>query len=89
MTTAGNPEQPQGINRRRVALALTGLPLFFVLFMFLPAGTWAWAKGWLFIVALVGIITGVFLCLRRVNPEVLVARSHTHEGTKRWDRILL
>jgi protein-S-isoprenylcysteine O-methyltransferase Ste14 len=89
MTTADSPEQRKGINRRRVALVLMGLPLFFVVFMFLPAGTWAWAKGWLFIVALVGIITGVFLCLWRVNPEVLIARSHTHEGTKRWDKILL
>jgi protein-S-isoprenylcysteine O-methyltransferase Ste14 len=27
--------------------------------------------------------------LRRVNPEVLVARSQAHAGTKRWDRIWL
>jgi protein-S-isoprenylcysteine O-methyltransferase Ste14 len=89
MTCAASTEPPKGINRRRVALILVGLPLFFAVFMFLPAGTWAWAKGWLFIVALVGIITGVCLCLWRVNPEVLVARSHTHEGTKRWDKTLL
>jgi protein-S-isoprenylcysteine O-methyltransferase Ste14 len=89
MSTADRQKQRKGVNRRRVVLVLTGLPLFFVVFMFLPAGTWAWAKGWLFIVVLVGIIPGVFLCLWRVNPEVVVARSHTHEGTKRWDRILL
>lgn len=89
MTTANNPDQPKGINRRRVALILVVLPVFFVLFMFLPAGTWAWTKGWLFILVLLGIIAGVFLYLWRVNPEVLIARSHTHEGTKRWDKILL
>lgn len=89
MTTGNNPDQPKGINRRRVALILVVLPLFFVLLMFLPAGTWAWTKGWLFILVLLGIIAGVFLYLWRVNPEVLIARSHTHEGTKRWDKILL
>lgn len=90
MSAADNSDQPpQGINRRRVVLALIVLPVFFALFMFLPAGTWAWTRGWLFILALVGIIAVVFLVLWRVNPEVLVASSHTHKGTKGWDRILL
>lgn len=89
MIAAASTEPPHRINRRRVALALIALPLFFALFMFLPAGTWGWMKGWLFILALVGIIAVVFLVLWRVNPEVLVARSHTHKGTKRWDKILL
>lgn len=43
---------PQGINRRRLVLDLIGLPFFFALFMFLPAGTWTWPKGWLFILFL-------------------------------------
>ena len=45
MTTANSDQQPKGINRRRVILILVGLPLFFVLFMFLPAGSCAWTKG--------------------------------------------
>lgn len=90
MTSANNPDQqPQGINPRRVALILMGFPVFFALFMFLPAGTWAWTKGWLFILVLLGTVTVVFLYLWRVNPEVVVARSRSHEGTKRWDKILL
>ena len=31
----------------------------------------------------------VTLYLRRVNPDVIAARVNRHEGTKRWDRILL
>jgi protein-S-isoprenylcysteine O-methyltransferase Ste14 len=89
MTTPNNTEQPKGINRRRVVLILLALPLFFALFLFLPAGTWVWTKGWVFIAALLVIIAVVLLVLWRVNPEVVVARSHTHEGTKRWDKILL
>ncbi len=57
--------------------------------MFLPAGTWAWAKGWLFIGVFLGTLAVVGLFLWRVNPEVVVARSGFHEGTKRWDKILL
>ena len=57
--------------------------------MFLPAGTWAWPKGWLFVLVLLGVISAVFLVLHRVNPEVIVARSSFHEGTKGWNKILL
>jgi protein-S-isoprenylcysteine O-methyltransferase Ste14 len=56
---------------------------------FLPAGTWAWTKGWLFIGVFLGTLAVVALYLWRVNPEVVVARSGFHEGTKRWDKILL
>lgn len=88
-TTTDLTPYPQKINLRRMALILACLPEFFVLFMFLPAGTWAWTKGWLFILVLVGIVAAIFTYLRRVNPEVLIARSQFHKGTKRWDTILL
>ncbi|QDV52243.1 methyltransferase family protein [Gimesia fumaroli] len=90
MTAAsGSDKPPHGINRRRVILGLLGLPVFIALFLFLPAGTWAWPKGWLFVLILLGVISAVFLVLQRVNPEVIVARSRFHEGTKGWDKILL
>lgn len=57
--------------------------------MFLPAGTWTWPKGWLFILVLLGIILVGSLILQRVNPEVIVARRRIHKGTKPWDKILL
>lgn len=87
--TLTSDKPPKGVSRRRVVLGLIGLPVFFALFMFLPAGTWAWPKGWLFILVLLCLISTVFLVLQRVNPEVIVARSRFHEGTKRWDKILL
>ena len=90
MTAANDSDKPpQGINRRRLVLRLICLPVFIALFMFLPAGTWAWPKGWLFVFVLLGVISAVFLVLHRVNPEVIVARSRFHEGTKGWDKILL
>ncbi len=56
--------------------------------LFLPAGTWAWARGWLFLfVLVVALIVGT-LYLRRVNPEVIAARINRHAGTRRRDRNL-
>lgn len=83
-------DQPsQGINRRQLIQRLACLPVFIALLMFLPAGTWAWPKGWLFILVVLGVVSAVFLVLHRVNPEVIAARSRFHEGTKGWDKILL
>lgn len=80
---------PAGINRRQLVLRLALLPVFFVLFMFLPAGTWVWPKGWLFLLIVLVVVSAVFLVLHRVNPEVIVARSRFHKGTKGWDKLLL
>jgi protein-S-isoprenylcysteine O-methyltransferase Ste14 len=90
MTSANDKDQqPEGVNKPRLVGFLLALPLYFVLFMFLPAGTWAWTKGWLFIGVFLGTVAAAALYLWRVNPEVVVARSGSHEGTKRWDKILL
>src|SRR6516164_9207290 len=87
--TNGQDQSREGINRGRLVRFLLALPLYFALFMFLPAGTWAWAKGWLFIGVFLATLAVVALYLWRVNPEVVVARTGFHEGTKRWDKILL
>src|SRR6516165_4740222 len=90
MTSANEHDrQPEGVNKRRLVGSLLALPVYFALFMFLPAGTWAWAKGWLFLGVFLGTLAVVALYLWRVNPEVVVARSGLHEGTKRWDKILV
>ena len=79
----------QRLDRLRLALNLLATPIFLALVLFLPAGTLHWMKGWLFFLMLhlAGALAALYLW--RVNPEVLVARSRIHEGTKGWDRILL
>jgi protein-S-isoprenylcysteine O-methyltransferase Ste14 len=90
MTSANGQVQPrEGINRGRLIGFLLALPVYFALFLFLPAGTWARAKGWLFLGVFLGKLAVAGLYLWRVNPDVVVARSGFHEGTKRWDKILL
>ncbi len=70
----------------RFALAL---PIFFALFMFLPAGTWAWERGWLFIVVFIAATVVASVALWFGNPDIYVARSRFRRDTKRWDKILL
>jgi len=88
-TNSDRPRQPEPIDRRRLFVGLGRVLFFFVLCLFLPAGTWTWTRGWLFFfVIVVALIVGA-LYLRRVNPEIFAARINRHKGTKRWDRILL
>jgi hypothetical protein len=80
--------KPEPIDRRRLFVSL-GLSLVLpLLCLFLPAGTWAWARGSLFLFALVAASIAGTLCLRRVNPKVIAARINRHEGTRHRDRNL-
>ena len=80
---------PQRIGRRQVASYLLAIPLFLALFLFLPAGTLAWVRGWLFVLAF--LLSGALAVfwLWRVNPDIFAARSRIQPGTKGWDRTLL
>jgi protein-S-isoprenylcysteine O-methyltransferase Ste14 len=77
------------IDRRRLILSLLGTPLFFALFMFLPAGTWHWTRGWLFTLVYLGSMTVSAVVIWRKNPELFAARINRHAGTKPWDKTLL
>jgi protein-S-isoprenylcysteine O-methyltransferase Ste14 len=88
-TELGRERPPEQLDRRRLVLSLVGTLVGLALCLFLPAGTWGWAKGWLFLSVLIATSVVVTLYLRRANPEVIAARVNRHGGTKRWDRILL
>jgi protein-S-isoprenylcysteine O-methyltransferase Ste14 len=77
------------IDRRRLILGIGWGLLGYLLCLFIPAGTLAWSRGWLFFLVLVGTMIPVVLYLQRVNPEVVAARINRRDGTKRWDRILM
>src|SRR5208283_1403483 len=88
-STDGQPRQQEPIDRRRLIISTTASLLILVLCLFLPAGTWAWPRGWLFLGVLLASSSLMTLYLRRVNPDVIAGRVNRHQGTKRWDRILL
>ena len=52
-------ENGQKVNKRRVVASLLGLPVYFAVFMFLPAGDWTWPKGWLFIGVFLGVLARI------------------------------
>ncbi len=80
--------QPEQINCRLLFLNLGGSLVFFIHCLFLPAGTWTWRKGWLFILVITVASIPAMMYLRRVNPEVIAGRVNRHKGTKRWDLLL-
>ena len=89
VTNSDQPRQPEPTDRRRLILSVGWSLLIFVLCLFLPAGTLAWSRGWLFFVVTVAASILITVYLRRVNPDVVAARVNRHEGTKGWDRVLL
>jgi protein-S-isoprenylcysteine O-methyltransferase Ste14 len=85
-TDDGQPRQAEAVDRRRLITITLWTLLILALCLFVPAGTWAWARGWLFSAVTVasGLVVSVYL--RRANPEVIAARVNRHEGTEGWDR---
>jgi protein-S-isoprenylcysteine O-methyltransferase Ste14 len=83
-------DQPkQRFNCRRFIGVLLDSPFFCCVFLFVPAGTLAWWKGWCFMTIFLIVETVIIVYLWHTNPALLVARSHVRTGPKRWDKILL
>jgi hypothetical protein len=67
----------QPFHRRRILRVLVGIPLFCTLFLFLPAGTFTWLKGWLFIAMFLIAETISILYLWQTHPALLMTdRKH-------------
>ena len=81
-------QPPEPIDRRRLIISTISSLLILVLCLFVPAGTWAWSRGWLFLVVVLGASAISTMHLRRVNPDVIAGRVNRSKGTKRWDLIL-
>ncbi len=87
ITNASNElVQPEQIDRRRLVTSTAATLVIFALCLFVPAGTLAWFRGWLFfaITMATGIVLWIYL--KRVNPDVIAARVNRHTGTKPWDK---
>ena len=74
---------------RRLAERLFIIVVFFGLFLFLPAGTLAWPRAWIFLAVSAATNLIGLLVLARLRPEIFAARRRLQPGTKRWDYILL
>jgi len=86
----GQGDESQWDHRRRFIRVMEGIPLFCVVFLFLPAGTLAWGRGWGFLLVCWTMEMIALQYLERTNPALLTGRSHLfYPGTKRWDKVLL
>jgi protein-S-isoprenylcysteine O-methyltransferase Ste14 len=74
---------------RQSILSAVALLAFLAVGLFLPAGEIGWVKGWLLLLFFVILTVPSVVYLRRTNPDIFVARSKIHEGTKDWDKALV
>ncbi|OJW17799.1 MAG: hypothetical protein BGO49_30295 [Planctomycetales bacterium 71-10] len=79
------PTPRETVDRRRLVVSSAATLAIMVLALFVPAGTWAWPRGWLFLGVMLASTVAAGLYLRKANPDVIAARTNRHEGTKRWD----
>jgi protein-S-isoprenylcysteine O-methyltransferase Ste14 len=82
-------KSPEPIDRPRLIISTTGSLFIFVLCLFLPAGTLAWRRGWLFLVVVTAASLLSTLYLRQVNPDVIAGRVNRHERWRPWDLLLM
>jgi len=73
---------------RQSLLSLVGFLLVLGLALFLPGGI-GWWQGWLFFAVFLLEMALAALYLWRRNPEIFVARSKIHRGTKTWDKVAM
>jgi protein-S-isoprenylcysteine O-methyltransferase Ste14 len=73
---------------RRSLVSLAVFLLVLGLTLFVPGGI-GWWQGWLFFVVFFVQIALAALYLWHKNPEIFVARSRIHEGTKSWDKVVV
>jgi len=86
----GQRDEPRPLNRRRLIQIMLGVPLFCIVVLFLPAGTFAWGRAWGFLLVCWTLEMIAMVYLEHTNPALLTARRHlVYPGTKRWDKVLL
>ncbi|MFO0892770.1 MAG: isoprenylcysteine carboxylmethyltransferase family protein [Isosphaeraceae bacterium] len=80
------PMEKEPFDRRRLITSTAATLVVLLLWLFVPAGTLGWLRGWLFFVVTVvaGIVLSIYL--RRVNPDIFAARVNRRTGTKSWDK---
>lgn len=85
----GSNTAPTERSPLRRAIYFAVFMAFLAVPMFVAAGRLDWWGGWAFMGAYIGGGMVGTLVVSHLNPEVMQARAERHEGTKRWDRVLM
>jgi protein-S-isoprenylcysteine O-methyltransferase Ste14 len=63
--------------------------VIFALLMFVPAGNWVWAAGWVFLLVFLACYAAIEVWLLRHNPALLQERTHLGTSDQQgWDKLL-
>jgi protein-S-isoprenylcysteine O-methyltransferase Ste14 len=73
----------------RSLFSLVVFNLFLAAVLFIPAGSIHWWNGWFFMAFFTLLTIPSIIYLWRVNPDIFVARSKIHAGSKGWDLIIV
>lgn len=73
---------------RRSLVSLAVFLLVLGLALFVPGGI-GWWQGWLFFAIFLLEMALAAVYLWHKNPEIFVARSRIHAGTKSWDKVVV
>lgn len=79
------------VHVKTVVAQTTVVFLIVALALFVPAGTIAWAAGWVYLILFVGFVITVYVWLFRHNPGLLKERMAgvIRSGQKGWDKVLM
>jgi protein-S-isoprenylcysteine O-methyltransferase Ste14 len=95
MLLAGRPtameathDPPPMSRTAKIAYAIL-MPAGLLALIFIPAGSWTWGPGWLFVAVLGLSMTLSTVAMAKVNPVIFRARSRFQPGTKSWDKALV
>jgi protein-S-isoprenylcysteine O-methyltransferase Ste14 len=77
------------VNVKQQISQFIGFFVAFALTLFLPAGTFAWPAGWIFLALFFGFYLAVTLWLFRHNPGLLQERMRLRTSDQQgWDKVL-
>ncbi len=77
------------VTLKQLVIQIAGVFTIFTLALFLPAGTFAWPAGWIFMALFFGYAVIIFSWLQLHNPGLLKERMRLAAvDQKGWDKIL-
>jgi protein-S-isoprenylcysteine O-methyltransferase Ste14 len=77
------------VNVKLLIVQIAGVFTIFALALFIPAGTFAWSTGWIFLTLFFGFALSIFSWLYRHNPELLRERMRLGTSDQQtWDKLL-
>ncbi len=71
----------------RILLRLMAFVLILTAILFLAAGRWDWAMGWIYM-AMYACVTVIAVLVVPLDPELIAERTRIKEGVKEWDKRL-